>query len=112
MDFEQLSLADGVKVGKEHKIAYILWFLMVSVYFWDAKWNYTFQGGNFVNCFVNYVSQNDKVGPNKNNKRWIPGQKCSEFISEKNKKRHIYWHFALQKTSVRDAVEEYLKPER
>merc|ERR1711973_529943 len=47
MDFEQLSLADGVK------------------------------GGNFVNCFVNYVSQNDK------------------------------------KTSVvRDAVEEYLKPER
>ena len=24
MDFEQLSLADGVKVGKEHKTAYIL----------------------------------------------------------------------------------------
>merc|ERR1719477_122742 len=46
MDFEQLSLADGVK------------------------------GGNFVNCFVNYVIQNDK------------------------------------KSSVRDAMEEYLKPER
>jgi len=46
MDFEQLSLADGVK------------------------------GSNFVNCFVNYVSQNDK------------------------------------KSSVRDTVGEYLKPER
>merc|ERR1711962_1165759 len=46
MDFEQISLAGGVK------------------------------GGNFFACFVNFVSQNDK------------------------------------KSSVRDAVEEYLKPER
>merc|ERR1711962_165207 len=52
MDFEQLTLADGVK------------------------------GGNFVNCFVNYVIQNDMVGPNN---------------------KH-----ALQKSSVRDAMEEYL----
>merc|ERR1711962_1915846 len=46
MDFEQHTLAGGVK------------------------------SGNFVNCFVNYVMQNDK------------------------------------KSSVRDAMEEYLKPER
>ena len=31
MDFEQLTLADGVKVSKQQKIAYILLLLMVSI---------------------------------------------------------------------------------
>ena len=33
MDFEQLSLADGVKVRKEHKMAYIVILDGVRLYF-------------------------------------------------------------------------------
>ena len=82
---------------------------MVSVYFWDAKWNYTSQGGNLVNCFVNYVSQNDKVGPNNKDEFQV---KITLTLFQENKNRHIYWHFALQKSSGRATVGEYLKPER
>ena len=81
----------------------------VHLYIWDAKWNCTFQGGKFVNCFVNYVIQNDKVGPNNKDAFQV---KSVLFYVRKTKTDISFDIWTLQKSSVRDAMEEYLKPER